>query len=75
MVLNTDVKIDGVVYKGVTLITPTFESDIPKYKVDQGFSITDHIGILPIKFDLDLKLYDKLRTIVYLLNLFHPLIV
>jgi len=56
--MNTDVKIDDVVFRGVSLVTPSFESDVPKYKVDQGFSITDHIGLAPIKFEMDLTLYD-----------------
>jgi len=62
VVMNTDAKIDGVQFRGISVVTPTFESDTPKYKVDQGFSITDHISINPMVFEIELTLYDGVNA-------------
>jgi len=56
---NSNITIDGTVYKGANVVKMKAETNVPSYQTDQGFSIVDHLAPQPIEFSIDLTFYDE----------------
>jgi hypothetical protein len=52
-----NILIGGKQFKAISVVDLTKDTEVPEYKVEEQFSVTDHIILKPAEFELELQLF------------------
>lgn len=55
--MNMDVLIGGKSFKAINVVDLTKDADLPEHRVEEQFSISDHIILKPAEFEFELQLF------------------
>jgi len=65
-----DILIGGKSFKAISVVDLTKDADVPEHKVEEQFSISDHIILKPAEFELELQLFRDEGEVEALLSLY-----
>jgi len=65
-----DILIGGKMFKAISVVDLTKDADVPEHKVEEQFSVSDHIIFKPAEFEFELQLFKDEGEVESLLSLY-----